>query len=58
MAAFLCPKCCAESRVIKTSQRADGVVRRRRECLYCKRRFSTVEMALDCDKTPRISIGP
>jgi transcriptional repressor NrdR len=39
-----CPYCGAEdSRVIDTTHDARGGVRRRRECLSCKQRFSTYE---------------
>lgn len=39
-----CPYCGAEdSRVIDTTHDAKGGVRRRRECLTCKQRFSTYE---------------
>lgn len=39
-----CPYCGAEdSRVIDTTHDAKGGVRRRRECLGCKQRFSTYE---------------
>jgi transcriptional repressor NrdR len=39
-----CPYCGAEdSRVIDTTHDAKGGVRRRRECLSCKQRFSTYE---------------
>lgn len=39
-----CPFCGGtESRVIETSHRADGSIRRRRECEVCKGRFTTYE---------------
>lgn len=42
-----CPQCDhAESRVLDTRIPRDGEIRRRRECLECKHRFSTVETLL------------
>lgn len=42
-----CPHCGgAESKVIDTSPEADGTTHRRRECLDCHKRFSTVERAI------------
>lgn len=41
---MLCPNCGGESKVLETRQADDGhAIRRRRECLVCSRRFSTVE---------------
>ncbi len=40
-----CPKCDdLESRVLDTRVQRDGELRRRRECLSCKHRFTTVEI--------------
>jgi transcriptional repressor NrdR len=42
-----CPYCgAADSKVIDTNHDARGGVRRRRECLKCKERFSTYERAV------------
>lgn len=42
-----CPFCDSwDSRVIDTTHDAKGGVRRRRECLICKRRFTTYERAI------------
>jgi transcriptional repressor NrdR len=42
-----CPYCsAADSKVIDTNHDAKGGVRRRRECLSCKQRFSTYERAI------------
>jgi transcriptional repressor NrdR len=42
-----CPYCgAADSKVIDTNHDARGGVRRRRECLACKQRFSTYERAV------------
>ena len=42
-----CPYCgAADSKVIDTNHDARGGVRRRRECLSCKERFSTYERAV------------
>lgn len=42
-----CPYCQSdETRVIDTSHDTRGGVRRRRECLLCKQRFSTYERAI------------
>jgi len=42
-----CPYCGkADSKVIDTNHDAKGGVRRRRECLACKQRFSTYERAV------------
>lgn len=42
-----CPYCnAADSKVIDTNHDAKGGVRRRRECLQCKQRFSTYERAI------------
>lgn len=42
-----CPYCsAADSKVIDTNHDAKGGVRRRRECLVCKQRFSTYERAI------------
>lgn len=38
-----CPTCSAATRVTSTYQNEDGRVRRRRECLVCKKRFTTRE---------------
>lgn len=48
-----CPYCGqADSKVIDTNHDAKGGVRRRRECLSCKQRFSTYERAVQA--TPLI----
>jgi transcriptional repressor NrdR len=40
-----CPKCDdLESRVLDTRVQKDGEIRRRRECLSCKHRFTTMEI--------------
>src|SRR5574337_1254751 len=42
-----CPYCgAADSKVIDTNHDSRGGVRRRRECLSCKERFSTYERAV------------
>lgn len=42
-----CPFCqYPESRVIDTSRDSHGAIRRRRECLNCKQRFSTTEQPI------------
>lgn len=42
-----CPYCgAADSKVIDTNHDARGGVRRRRECLVCRQRFSTYERAV------------
>lgn len=42
-----CPQCnLNDSRVLDTRLQKDGEIRRRRECLECKTRFSTLERAL------------
>lgn len=42
-----CPQCQAiESRVLETRVQKDGEIRRRRECLSCKTRFTTAEAVL------------
>jgi len=42
-----CPYCsAADSKVIDTNHDTKGGVRRRRECLSCKQRFSTYERAI------------
>ena len=42
-----CPQCnFNDSRVLDTRLQKDGEIRRRRECLECKTRFSTLERAL------------
>ena len=42
-----CPFCQhPESRVIDTSRDSHGAIRRRRECLNCKQRFSTTEQPI------------
>lgn len=42
-----CPYCgAADSKVIDTNHDAKGGVRRRRECLACRQRFSTYERAI------------
>lgn len=42
-----CPHCGgSESKVIDTAHEADGTTHRRRECLDCCKRFSTVERAI------------
>ncbi|MBP7690284.1 MAG: transcriptional repressor NrdR [Anaerolineales bacterium] len=42
-----CPYCsAADSKVIDTNHDAKGGVRRRRECLSCRQRFSTYERAI------------
>lgn len=39
-----CPSCdFLESRVLETRFQKDGEIRRRRECLQCKARFTTIE---------------
>lgn len=39
-----CPHCGSETKVLETRQSEEGMaIRRRRECLECSRRFSTVE---------------
>lgn len=38
-----CPRCNKESRVYETRQRPENTLRRR-ECLYCKTRFATLEV--------------
>lgn len=43
---MLCPKCKGKSRVYD-SRETEAVVRRRRECLECKRRWTTYEVSVD-----------
>jgi transcriptional regulator NrdR family protein len=38
-----CPQCQKESRVYETRQRTENTLRRR-ECLFCKARFATLEI--------------
>ncbi|MBE7455464.1 MAG: hypothetical protein KJ057_17960 [Phycisphaerae bacterium] len=41
---LICPKCgCAHFRVIYLKHLPGGIVRRRRECRHCGRRFTTRE---------------
>lgn len=42
-----CPQCGhSDDRVLETRAQKDGEIRRRRECLKCKSRFTTVESVL------------
>ncbi|MCB9026717.1 MAG: transcriptional repressor NrdR [Bdellovibrionaceae bacterium] len=44
-----CPFCeCENNRVLDTRVQKDGGIRRRRECLDCKSRFTTLEIILKC----------
>jgi transcriptional repressor NrdR len=38
-----CPYCSGESRVIDKRESSSGIIRRRRECQKCKKRFTTYE---------------
>lgn len=42
-----CPKCQkrTESEVLKTNEGRFGTIRRRRQCLVCRERFTTIESA-------------
>lgn len=41
---MICPHCnSAENKVLETRMQKEGDIRRRRECLSCKSRFTTVE---------------
>ena len=43
MSARRCPKCGGDSTVIDTRERLNSDIRRRRKCLSCGYRWSTVE---------------
>ena len=45
-----CPKCGAGDLVIVETRPRHGIVRRRRRCIWCDHRFTTVEMPLDTYK--------
>ena len=40
-------KCGSETRIIETRSRMSGIIRRRRECVLCHNRFSTLEVPYD-----------
>ena len=41
-----CPRCGSYQLIVANSRPSDDQVRRRRECLDCKKRFSTLEVSL------------
>lgn len=41
---MICPKCGADTKVIETRTAEKNQIRRRRECLECKYRFTTYEI--------------
>lgn len=47
-----CDKCGDKTQVLDTRSRADGTVKRRRECQSCKERFSTVEGRAEISSLP------
>ena len=44
---MICPKCKANQLTVVDSRPTSNEVRRRRECLVCHHRFTTVEISLD-----------
>jgi len=40
-------KCGSETRILETRSRMSGILRRRRECVLCHHRFSTLEVPYD-----------
>ena len=40
----LCPRCNHHSKVVGSRPDKDGVIRRRRECLACRHKWSTYEV--------------
>lgn len=43
---MICPECgCYDSTVIDSRQNDDGLIRRRRKCLICGKRYSTLELS-------------
>jgi transcriptional repressor NrdR len=54
-----CPYCnCNETKVIDSRESKDGTnIKRRRECLHCEKRFSTLEKVLKLDLDVRKSNG-
>lgn len=47
-----CESCGDKTSVLDTRRRADGTVKRRRECQSCKERFSTVEGRAEISSLP------
>ncbi|MDJ0598130.1 MAG: hypothetical protein QNJ37_04735 [Crocosphaera sp.] len=43
MANLKCPKCQGKTQILDTRSRADGKIKRRRQCFSCKYRFNTFE---------------
>ena len=43
---MICPKCGADT-IVVDSRRSDANIKRRRKCLRCGNRFSTMEIDLD-----------
>ena len=39
-----CPACQSETKVLETRLNSEGLFRRRRECLHCDHRFTTLEI--------------
>lgn len=42
-----CPKCLGITTVLQTRENTNGETRRRRLCIKCKFRFTTIEVLLD-----------
>ena len=53
-----CSACGGDTQVTMTYQNADGRVRRRRECLQCKRRFTTRELEVDAEAQIQVKKPP
>ena len=47
-----CPKCGNKTHIYDVQKRKDGTVWRRRECLQCKFRFTTLEEVIS--KKPKV----
>lgn len=50
---MMCPKCCGLTKVTNGRENAAGYFKRRRECLKCGERFSTVETQIT-DRTIKV----
>ena len=51
---MICPKCKETTEVLETTQRAAPVTRRRRRCLTCTHRFTTIEVQIEAH---RVAVG-
>lgn len=50
---MVCPKCNSDALTVVDKRNKIGVIRRRRKCMWCDHRFTTIEMPYEAYKTEK-----